>query len=186
MSEALGEIGEASVPCLVSWLGKIGENQYKALPTKGFYKKNYPLPRDIAARTVVKVGVPAINYLEKVILESERESVLEAVDAIGHISFYKKVLNSASVLLDTYQACDDDLLLKWKLLRAFQAFPLKEIVTVLEGVIGESPNPALRWEAVRSLGQQSRSTNPEVAKKAHADYHVEVRHMAALFLKSSP
>jgi hypothetical protein len=185
ISEALGEIGETAIPHLAGLLGRVGKNQYKVLPTKGFYKRNYPLPRDIAARTIVKIGVPALSSLEGVVAGGERECVLEAIDAIGSISFYEKVARSTSVLMDVYQASGDDLLLLWKVLRAFQAFSSDEVRAVLEMVIGESAHPVLRWEAVRSLGQQKQIINPKIVAKAHADCHAEVRHMAKLFLKYS-
>jgi hypothetical protein len=185
MSEALGEIGEGALPHLISLLGQVGKNQYKELPVKGFYKRNYPLPRDIVARTIVKVGAPALSSLEGVVVGSDRECVLEAVDAIGYISFYEKTTRSASVLMAVYQACGDDPLLMWKVLRAFQAFSSEEVVAVLEAVIRESAYPVLRWEAVRSLGQQRRRVNPQVVVRAHVDSHAEVRRMAKLFLKSN-
>ena len=65
ISEALSEIGEPAVASLVSLLGKVGNNQEKELPLKYFNKKNYPLARDIVARTLVKIGKPAINELVK-------------------------------------------------------------------------------------------------------------------------
>ena len=37
---------------MVEYLGQIGNNQHKVLPTNGFNKKSYPLPRDIIARTL--------------------------------------------------------------------------------------------------------------------------------------
>ena len=44
-------------------------------------------------------------------------------------------------------------MIKWKLLRAFSAFPSDETKKILEEYLVKSRAPALRWEAARSLAQ---------------------------------
>jgi HEAT repeat protein len=61
ISEALGAIGDPAIPELIRLLGKVGNNQHHEVPKKGFYKKSYPLPRDIAARTIIKIGCSALK-----------------------------------------------------------------------------------------------------------------------------
>lgn len=183
ISEALGMIGQAAIPELIGLLGKVGHNQHSELPQKGFYKKSYPLPRDIAARTLVKIGSPALKPLEQVVLEAERASVLEAIDGIGHIAFYTGDLSSESVLLMAYKKYQADLVILWKIVRAFQAFPTERVQKLLETIICASIHPELRWEAVRSLGQHGRKVSAKVRACAQQDEHVEVREMARVFLK---
>jgi hypothetical protein len=66
--EAIEAYGVSSLPYLVPLLGKIGNNQHKKA---GFYdldKKSYPLPRDIAARIIIRIGEPALPLLEDILL----------------------------------------------------------------------------------------------------------------------
>ena len=65
ISEALGCLGVRAVERCIPWLGKIGKNQHKILPKKPFKKNNYPLPRDIIARTICKSGAKALPILMK-------------------------------------------------------------------------------------------------------------------------
>ncbi len=153
ISEALASIGEPSVPSLIKLLGRIGNNQYKKLPSKLFAKKNYPLPRDIVARTIIRIGESALPYLEEVLKNGHMSQVSEALDAIGYIAFYTKNLRSLNALqkcLDKYKSND---LVVWKIVRAFESFPTDEVVRYLEGVKRESPANALRQKAGRSLRQ---------------------------------
>ncbi|AOT72470.1 hypothetical protein [Geosporobacter ferrireducens] len=73
----------------IEYLGKVGKNQYKELPDKPFDKNNYPLPRDIISRTICKVGIPALKHLRECLYTGSYEQILEAIDAIGFISFYE-------------------------------------------------------------------------------------------------
>jgi len=180
----LGLIGQPAIPHLIELLGKIGTNQYRGLPQQGFYKKNYPLPRDLAARTLIKIDLPALKELQKVSLQMERERLLEAIDAMGYIAFYYKESSSEAVLLKTYDKYSTDPLIIWKLLRAFQGFSSIKVQGILEAVVLENPNPALRWEAIRSLGQLGHKISMAVIEKAKQDPHVEVRKMVRLFLHS--
>ena len=184
ISAALGLIGQPAIPHLIELLGKIGTNQYRGLPQQGFYKKNYPLPRDLAARTLIKIDLPALKELQKVSLQMERERLLEAIDAMGYIAFYYKESSSEAVLLKTYDKYSTDPLIIWKLLRAFQGFSSIKVQGILEAVVLENPNPALRWEAIRSLGQLGHKISMAVIEKAKQDPHVEVRKMVRLFLHS--
>ena len=161
----------------------MGNNQHRELPQKGFYKKSYPLPRDIAARTIVKIGCSALKPLEQVILEADRASVLEAIDGIGQIAFYKGDLSSEAVLLIAYQKYHSDQVILWKIVRAFQAFPTEKIRTLLETIICSSISPELRWEAVRSFGQHKIKVSARINICAQQDAHAEVREMARIFLK---
>jgi hypothetical protein len=56
ISDSLANMGSLSVQALLALLGKIGHNQERDVPQKGFNKTSYPLPRDIAARTLCRMG----------------------------------------------------------------------------------------------------------------------------------
>lgn len=180
--EALAAIGSPAVDSLVDLLGKIGSNQHTTLPTRGFYKKSYPLPRDIAARTLSTIGRPALPALQKNMLEGERASRLEAVDALGHICFYAQDIRCEPQLLAAYARYAPDSLMRWKIIRAMQAFHGREVEEILISVILDDPLPELRWEAVRSLGLITSIPPTSVCTRARLDLHPEVREMARLFL----
>ena len=145
--------GEPALPGLIELLGKVGNNRHEALPTRGFYKRSYPLPRDLAARTIIRIGPPALEALERIVQTGDRTQLLEAVDAIGHIAFYSKDTRSENILLASYEKHHTDPVVRWKIVRAFQSFPMEKVRELLEEIILSDEIPALRWEAVRSLGQ---------------------------------
>ena len=148
---ALSAMGEEAAEELIPLLGKIGRNRHEKLPDTGFYKSSYPLPRDIAARTIIRIGPPALKCLKNVLLKGERNSVLEAVDTIGHISFYYKNTSLENDLVELYNKSRNDILLRWKILRAFQGFSSANVFAILKDVILNGDIPALRWEAFRSI-----------------------------------
>ena len=153
ITETLGELGEAALPELVKYLGKIGNNQHRELPAKPFEKPNYPLPRDIVARTITKIGVPALTALRKVLESGRQEQVLEALDALGHIAFYEKDRKSFSQVVACLDRFPNDVLVHWKVYRALQSFPNQEAIAILEYVVNNDERRELVWEAERSLRQ---------------------------------
>lgn len=52
LCDALSKGDVQSAKIMVEYLGQLGNNQHTELPTNGFNKKSYPLPRDIIARTL--------------------------------------------------------------------------------------------------------------------------------------
>jgi hypothetical protein len=158
ISEALGKIGEPAVSAIISLLGKIGTNRHISVPDGEFKKKSYPLPRDIAARTITKIGLPALKYLEAVIMAGSREVIAEALDAYGWIVFYNGGV-SEKFIIEAYHKYADDELICWKIIRAMQAFNVPEITGILQDVVNTSTVPACKIEAQRSLKQIERRAN---------------------------
>jgi len=148
--EALASMGEAALVSLIPLIGRIGNNRHQKLPEKGFYKVSYPLPRDIAARTIIRIGAPALPHLEEVLKSGDDSAVSEAVDAAGHISFYSNNAATLTTLLELYGRKKDNKIIIWKIIRSFMAFNTGGVNRILEEVIRSSPIPAFRWEAVRS------------------------------------
>jgi len=150
LSESVSAYGEEASQILIQHLGKVGKNQHAELPDKPFEKSSYPLPRDIISRTICKIGVPAIQYLRDCLHTGLYKQKLEAIDAIGFISYYENdhsCQNDLIVMIDQYK---DDPLMIWKILRALQSFNSVEVLEILEKFVN-SDIKQLRWEARRSI-----------------------------------
>lgn len=153
ISEALGAIGITALAELLKYIGKIGRNQHKELPAELFKKWNYPLPRDIVIRTIIKMESAALPSLCIELMDADAATAAELIDAIGHISFYCNDQSSFNILLQTLHKHTDQQVIIWKILRALQAFPNQESIDLLTLYFMQNPLPALRREAARSLGQ---------------------------------
>lgn len=183
VGDALAEIGEPAIGLLIDNLGRIGSNQHHRLPQKGFYKKSYPLPRDLAARILIRIGAAALPALEEVIQSGHRESALEALDGLGFISFYHQKNRSEPFIIRKWEEAATDELMQWKLVRCMMALPSRQLSEILQRVILTYDQAPLRWEAVRSLALSQTSIPADVVRYAHQDSHPEVRKMAGFFLK---
>ena len=143
----LVSFGLMSVKPLTAILGIIGTNQHKTVPEKEFKKDNYPLPRDIAGRTLAKIGKIALPELLEVLKNGNEKQISEAVDAVGFICFYESKPEIYSILTECYSKHTQNNLIKWKIIRAMSGF--SESITFLQEQIIE--NYRLRKEIKRSL-----------------------------------
>jgi HEAT repeat protein len=179
ITEALGQLGGAAANELILLFGKIGKNQHRTPPEKLFEKWNYPLPRDIAARTITKIGETALNPILESIGKMSNYSLSEAIDAIGFISFYsgnKSAFHAILELLDLYKP--DDLIV-WKIIRCLQSFPSPDSEKILVHYLIHHKQPSIRWEAARSLAQICRKV-PDSIISATKDNNELVRKMSSL------
>ncbi len=151
ISESLIEFKEKSVKMLIPCLGTIGKNRHYDLPIKPFKKDSYALPRDIVARILVNIGISVIPDLINNCKTLSRIQILEAIDVLGHISFYTKEKSSLAQLLKLYNDNKDDNVMRWKLLRSFSAFDDDAVKMILSNTIKESSIKAHIWEAKRSI-----------------------------------
>lgn len=145
---SLVSFGIEAVKPLIGIIGTIGNNQHNEVPKTVFKKHNYPLPRDIASRTLIRIGKIALPDLLKVLHSKNVINLSEAIDTIGFICFYDPQSNIFEKLMNCYNYNIDNDLIKWKLFRAMSAFPeseslLKEQLQVC--------NDELKLEIERSL-----------------------------------
>ena len=138
-----------SVKMLSATIGKIGNNQHQAIPVKEFGKNSYPLPRDIAARVLAKMGKIALPELIKVIKGSGEKMVSEAIDAIGFICFYSPQPQVLKELKSCFYTCFHHQLICWKIVMAMSGFP--ESISFLKEVYQTSQDRLVRREIIRSL-----------------------------------
>lgn len=191
MSEALGKMGEEAVPPLINLLGQIGNNQEIELPKKYFNKKSFPLARDMAARTIIKIGKPAITYLIKVMEEQDDLIVQQAIDALGGIAAKTGDKSALPVLLNGLERYPDNEITLWKIIRALSGFKHNnEALLPLLNILESDYDAAIIWESARTLGQIgiSRSDVTEVLQKLEKNDHPEIKRAAKnalINLKSS-
>lgn len=152
ITNTLASYGLLSCNILIENLGRIGNNQHKTLPNKPFKKRSYPLPRDIAARTLCEIGEPAIKPLLKCIANDNEIQISEALDAIGFISYYNHNNTALETIIKMIEIYKENDLIVWKLLRALQAFDGEEVISILDKY-AESDILQHRLEAERSIAQ---------------------------------
>jgi len=145
---SLVSYGKASVLPLIAILGKVGTNQYKEVPKAAFKKNNYPLPRDIAARTLIRIGSMALPELVKLLADTDLTRLSEAIDAIGFICFYDVQVDVFESLRKCFSLNHKNELIEWKLIRAMSAFP--ESVSFLTEQ-QHTTNARMKTEIERSL-----------------------------------
>jgi len=154
LCNALSKGGIRSAKIMVEYLGQIGNNQHTVLPTNGFNKKSYPLPRDIIARTLAHMKEDILPALMDVLKTNNISAIREVIDAIGFICFYNKIQSNTQII-DALLLClknnyNDDIT-RWKLVRAFESFNDIKVIKILMDIEQNDSQPIIRNEAKRSL-----------------------------------
>ncbi len=123
---SLVSYGKDAVIPLIGLLGVIGNNQHKTVPGSDFKKDNFPLPRDLAGRILIRIGPIAIPDLVKILGSRDLKKLSETIDTIGYICFYEYQVNVFGILKECFNHNVDNDLIKWKIFRAMSAFPESE------------------------------------------------------------
>lgn len=147
--ESLSSFGIDALPYLIPMLGCIGNNQHKAIHPEKLKKKSFPLPRDIVARTIIRIGAPAVPFLLKTIGNNNFKQTCEAIDALGYICFYNAVTGCYNELILCYQTWKDNDLMVWKIVRAMRAFDESE--SFLKKLYSNTQNQGIIMEITSSL-----------------------------------
>lgn len=142
-------LGKYSINGLIQRLGTIGKNQHHTPADEPFRKTSYPLPRDIAARTLVCIGQVALPALCDVLKEDDPSKMSEAIDAIGFICNKGGQDKYLEPLMACYNTWNNNDLLRWKLVRAMSAF-IQSQLFLKEQLLIES-NPAIKQEFEKSI-----------------------------------
>ncbi|WP_238881877.1 HEAT repeat domain-containing protein [Clostridium sp. YIM B02551] len=151
--EALSQGSIEAAKIMVNYLGRIGNNQYRELPTKKFNKKSYPLPRDIIARTLSHMGLEVLPELINVLKSNYVLRISEAIDAIGFICFYNNVSDNSGLeeLIMVLEKYSEDEIIRWKIVRALESFQTEKTLKILKDIMESDSNETIRNEAKRSL-----------------------------------
>jgi hypothetical protein len=137
--ETLQKMGKTAANQLSKLLGVIGSNQHTKPSAKVFRKKSYPLPRDIAARTLAHMGHDAMPSLLRILKKGTLPAIREAIDAIGFICFY----NPYESGFDSLRAClnryRDDPMIRWKITIALRSFTSEQSIELLDIMRNDDP-----------------------------------------------
>ena len=144
---SLVSFGKDAVIPLIHLLGKIGNNQYAVIPEAHFKKVSYPLPRDIAGRTLIRIGTIALPDLVEGLGSDDLCKLSELIDVIGFICFYEHQPKLLEPLKECFYRNEEHDLIKWKIFRAMSAFP--ESISFLKEQQEDSTR--LKSEIERSL-----------------------------------
>jgi len=147
---SLVKFGTNSLAGLVKRFGTIGKNQHLTVPEEPFRKTSYPLPRDIAARTLIRIGEIALPLLFEVLKRDEQPKISEAIDTIGFICSKNPHPEYLGELLTCFRKHFNSELIRWKLIRAMSAFQASD--PFLEEQFVNEIQPAIKQEIKRSLG----------------------------------
>lgn len=185
--EALQGGGVQTARKVAGYLGRIGCNQHRALPARPSAKTSYPLPRDLAARTLAKMD-PAVFPVLLAALEGAPSAVREALDAVGWMAFYHPALATEAAcetVLAAARRQPEDPVLLWKTLLCLSAFPCPQGTAFLQeyagapGVLGQEAQRSLRMAALskaglpgltNSCGVSPHGTPPSAAGQGAAKY----------------
>lgn len=156
LQKTLAEFGAAAVPCLVVLLGSIGSNQHTAPNNEDSGKTSYPLCRDIAARTLCMIGVEALPALKEVLQSGTRKQKLEALDAVGHISYNSGNVDCQDAVISMLAADDCDSLMKWKIIRALQGFSSERSENLLKEILADETDAVMIAEITTSISRMKK------------------------------
>lgn len=154
LCDALSKGDVKSAKIMVEYLGQIGNNQHTELPTNGFNKKGYPLPRDIIARTLAHMKEEILPVLMDVLKTNNTPAIREVIDAIGFICFYKKIHFNTQIIDALFLSLRNnynDNIIRWKLVRAFESFNDINVIKTLMEIEQNDSQMVIRNEAKRSL-----------------------------------
>jgi hypothetical protein len=157
--DLLTKYGIESLSYLLPLIGKIGKNQHKKPTLVDLKKQSFPLPRDLVARVIIRIGNVALPELERILDNGDDEQILESIDIIGHIAFNYRDIRSEKKLFELAKRKQKCEMTKWKIVRAFQAFPSQDVVGFLTDMVMNCDNDLFVQEAKRSLARIKNNYN---------------------------
>ena len=149
--ETLVAFGKDSVPRLASLLGKIGDNRLESVPDKIFRKKSYPLPRDLAARTISRIGRDALPVLADILDNGDSTAACEAIDATGFICFADADNRMLSHITDFARRNRHNDVVRWKIAIALRSFRSPEASIFAKEFFADEQNRIIRNEVDISI-----------------------------------
>lgn len=149
LCETLAACGGDALEYLNPLIGAIGGNQHGKPGNYDLKKSSYPLPRDIVARILIRIGPPVLVFYRDRLADYPERALAEILDALGHISYHSGNGLLAEELLGLYRKGPTPLI-RWKLIRAFQGLAAPSVGDALARAAAEEDG-VLQREAARSL-----------------------------------
>lgn len=152
--KALEKGNEETATLMLPYLGRIGNNQYKALPDRSSRKKSYPLPRDIIARSLGRMNTSILPVLFHELNHSNEEQISELIDAIGFMLFYNPDYikdDYFNTVINTMDRFSENNLIVWKCITCLSSFRTQACIKKLTQINDNSQNSLISSEAERSL-----------------------------------
>lgn len=157
--ESLADNGKSSVKIMLDYIGKIGKNQHEEISEKKFNKKSYPLPRDIIARTLCRMGREIMPELIEVIMGTDSVKIREVIDVVGHICFYERNDDVLNEIIECYNVNIAEDIIRWKITRALSSFKSEKSKEKLTVILENEKNVNIIKEAERSLEMLNKKTD---------------------------
>lgn len=151
IASCLEGFGGKSIPYLIPLLSRIGTNQHAEAAIVDIGKKSYPLPRDLAARILIRLGPAVFPAIREVLRGADRPKILEAIDVAGHVAWNSHDRCMEGDLVGLYEKSSGDRMIVWKTVRAFRSFSSPRVAGILESLVRSAPDAVLKTEAERSL-----------------------------------
>ena len=150
LCECIEQFGVSAIEYLDPLIGTIGKNQHKTISSCDLKKKSFPLPRDIVARIIIRLGSEVLYYYKNNLDKYNTRQLSEIIDIIGHITSTSKNEIMESDLLHLFETTSDKLI-TWKLIKSFQSFTSQKIIEILlcecknsDGVISSEAERSLK------------------------------------------
>ncbi len=151
---ALEKGNETTARQMITYIGKIGSNQHKTIPECPSFKKSYPLPRDIIARSLGRMDHRIMSVLIEALNTGEPGQIPEILDAIGYLAFYKEAAAPKSymnIVIKTIMENRDNPLIVWKGILCLSGFPFEESIDYLQDIVKQRENELFALEAQRAM-----------------------------------
>jgi len=124
-------------------LGTIGVNHMRELPTKVFGKESYPLPRDLCARTLIRMdGRAVLDACVRRLATASAETKSELLDVIGHVSFFGKGEHAYGEIRRCVWGEIENHILRYKFAIMLRA---------LASPVAQSDNESLQWTETKEI-----------------------------------
>lgn len=152
---------EQTATWMCDFLGKIGNNQHKIIPSVVSKKKCFPLPRDIVARTIGNMNQNVVNHMFKILPLLNKKQKYELMDGIGLGCYNHSEIatqGNFEVIQHMYQENKNDELMVWKIALCCSSFCMEESTELLSEIKVSYSNQTIQMEAERSSRLISRRT----------------------------
>ncbi len=138
---------------MINYIGIIGKNQHKKLPSTVSKKKGYPIPRDIIVRILSHMDIVVLPILVNVLNTDDKVKISEIIDGIGFMIFHSNKNNNKYFfqIKEVMVKYKDNPVILWKCITCLSSFNIPESKYLLNQYYDNINNEILKEEINRSL-----------------------------------